>query len=104
MQRLTPGRLWTFLFGLWGLFLSGALANFVGSPGVIQAVRLKSLLASKQQHVVRMQDELKRLQAEAVQLDKSKVVQQREIRRILGYAAADEIIFDFTDSEVSRVF
>jgi cell division protein FtsB len=98
MTRLTPLKLWTALFALWGLLLSGILASFVGSPGIIQALRLKSLLASKQAQIERMQNELIKLQNDAVQLDHGKVAQQREIRRVLGYAAADEIVFDFTHS------
>lgn len=96
MKNLTPLKLWTGLFAIWGLLLSGVFANFVGSPGVIQALRLKSLLASKQAQVELMQNELIRLQSEAAQLDHGKVAQQREIRRVLGYAATDEIVFDFT--------
>jgi cell division protein FtsB len=96
MTNLTPLKLWTGLFALWGLFLSGVFANFVGSPGVIQALRLQSLLGSKQAQVEQLQNDLIRLQNEAVQLDHGKVAQQREIRRVLGYAATDEIVFDFT--------
>lgn len=97
IKNLTPGKVWASCFSLWALFLSGVFANFVGSPGVIQAIRLKSLLETKQLQVTKLQDELKRLQTEAVQLEKSKVVQQREIRRVLGYAAPEEIIFDFNN-------
>jgi cell division protein FtsB len=96
MKNLTPFKLWTGLFAVWGLLLSGVFANFVGSPGVIQALRLKSLLGSKQAQVEQMQNELIKLQNEAAQLDHGKAAQQREIRRVLGYAATDEIVFDFT--------
>ena len=98
-KSITPGKLWTSVFALWGMFLTGVAANFVGSPGVIQAVRLNSLLKSKQSIVTRMQEEMKHLQSEAFQLERSRVAQQREIRRVLGYAAADEIIFDFTAAD-----
>ena len=96
MKKVSAVKVWACVFGLWGLFLSGALASFVGSPGIIQAIRLKNLLESKQANVTRIQEEVRVLTTEAVQLEKSKVVQQREIRRVLGYAAQDEIIFDFT--------
>lgn len=99
MKKLTPGKLWAFLFALWGLFLSGVFASFVGSPGVIQAVRLASLLNSKRVQVTQMQDELHLLESEASQLEHSKVAQQREIRRVLGYTAPDELIFDFTQND-----
>jgi hypothetical protein len=98
-KSITPGRVWTVVFAFWGLFLSGVVANFIGSPGIIQSLRLASLLQSKQQLVVQMQGDVKRLQLESVQLEKSKVVQQREIRRVLGYATSDEIIFDFAGSD-----
>jgi uncharacterized protein YlxW (UPF0749 family) len=99
MKKLTPGKVWILTFALWGVFLTGVVANFVGSPGFIQAIRLNSLLKSKQAEVVRMQDEMKHLQSDASQLERSRVAQQREIRRVLGYAATDEIIFDFTAAD-----
>ncbi|MGK5083152.1 septum formation initiator family protein [Bdellovibrionota bacterium FG-1] len=103
-KTLTPGKLWACLFGLWGIFLSGVGATFVGSPGVIQSIRLQSLLKSKQAQVELVRQEIKRLQSEASLLEKSKVIQQREIRRVLGYAAPDEIIFDFSTAETLTSF
>jgi cell division protein FtsB len=96
MKKTAPLQLWSCAFALWGLFLSGVFANLVGSPGVIQAVRLKNLLEAKQTQITQVQEELQRLELQIVQLEQSKVTQQLEIRRVLGYAAADEIIFDFT--------
>jgi hypothetical protein len=84
-----------FLFGLWILFLSGMLANFVGSPGILQAIRLKNLLESKKLQLAQAQEELRRLKTDAILLENNRFAQQREIRRVLGYAAGDEIIFDF---------
>jgi hypothetical protein len=101
MKLSLPIQLWLCAFALWGLFLSGAGASFVGSPGVIQAVRLKRLLDSKIADQVLLQADLRRLQTEAIQLERSKVTQQREIRRVLGYTAPDEIIFDFTDTSIT---
>jgi cell division protein FtsB len=92
-------KLWVSAFSLWGVFLTGIGATLTGSPGLAQAVRLSSLLRAKEAQVTQMQDELKRLRDEAGLLEKSRVVQQREIRRVLGYAANDEIIFDFTTAE-----
>jgi len=96
-----PIKLWLCAFSLWGLFLSGLFASFVGSPGIIQAVRLRHLLDAKQSETALMQTELRRLATEATQLEHSKVTQQREIRRVLGYTAPDEIIFDFTDTSLT---
>lgn len=95
-------RLWMIFFGCWALFLSGVFASFIGSPGVIQAVRLQSLLSSKQGQIQQIQAELTTLEHQASRLEKNKAVQQREIRRVLGYAASDELIFDFGDAESSE--
>lgn len=35
------------------------------------------------------------MEGEKVRLEKSAATQEREVRRVLGYAASDEIIFDF---------
>ncbi len=88
------------LFGLWLVFLSGGLVKVLGTPGALQAYRLNSLLEIKQAELIKMQVELKRLQAEAIELESNPYVQLREIRKVLGYAAKDELIFDFS----TRVF
>lgn len=88
---------WVILFGCWLLLLSGGLANCVGSPGVLQAVRLKNLLDLKKDRLSLLQLDLQKLQAEALELENNKSAQVREIRRVLGYAASDELIFDFTN-------
>ena len=79
--------------------MSGALANWGSPPGVIQLARLHSLLDLKQDQLGQLRGEIGRLESDAVLLEKSKITQQREIRRVLGYAAPDEIIFDFTPTE-----
>lgn len=94
-KKLNPHRLWLGLFGVWAFILTGALSGIVGSPGVIQAIRLQNLLHSKSARLDSLQAQLTELQAQARGLEKSAAVQQREIRRVLGYAAPDELIFDF---------
>jgi cell division protein FtsB len=88
-------RIWLGAFALWSLFLSGAVASVIGSPGVLQLFRLRGLLDSRESELGRLEAEIHRLQTEAGRLGGSKVLQQREIRRVLGYAAPDEIVFDF---------
>jgi cell division protein FtsB len=78
--------------------LTGALHSVFGSPGALQAVRLKDLLAAKQAQVERIQNQVHGLEEEQARLETSRVLQQREIRRVLGYAAPDEMIFDFSDA------
>ncbi len=96
---ITPNELWLTLFACWILFLSGIVAGIVGTPGVIQAVRLRSLLYAKESQVHQMEAEVRTLDAERERLIESRVAQEREIRRVLGYAASDEIIFDFASTE-----
>ncbi len=91
---------WLTLFGLWLLFLSGFFANFLGSPGVLQSIRLQNLLQMKRKQLSQVQDELKKLQIESSLFDSNRNIQEREVRRVLGYAANDEIIFDFSDPEL----
>ncbi len=88
-------KVWFFVFGVWSFVLTGAVSSWLGSPGALQIYRLNRLLETKQTHLNKIQEEVKGLQQEAHQLEKSRVIQQREIRRVLGYAAHDEIIFDF---------
>ncbi len=97
-ESVTPNRVWLVIFGLWALFLSGVLNGFGGSPGIVQAIRLKSLLAAKDGQVKQIETEIQRLEHEASLLEKNRVIQHREIRKVLGYAAANEIIFDFSSA------
>lgn len=92
-------RLWVVLFGFWIFFLSGLLSGITHTPGMLQSFRLKKLLASKEAQVHQMEEEIHALDAERNRLEKSKVAQDREIRRVLGYAASDEIIFDFSAAD-----
>ena len=92
-------RWWILLFSLWLLFLTGIFSHVLGTPGILQAVRLRNLLAEKNAHLLRAQGDLQKLQGEIAQLETSRFAQAREIRKVLGYAANDEIIFDFGLSE-----
>ena len=92
-------RIWLILFTFWLLLLSGALTRFVGSPGILQAVRLKNLLESKKAQLTLAQQELQKLEMETSELERNPQAQVREIRRVLGYARPDELIFDFTPTD-----
>ena len=94
--RFSLNSRWMTLFGFWTLFLTGLFANVLGTPGVLQAVRLNNLLRIKQTHLARLQEGLHQLQTEVTELETNRFAQQREIRKILGYAAPDELIFDFS--------
>jgi len=96
LKWLTPLRLWLGIFTLWLVFLSGVLASYVGSPGILQFFQLQRLKEARQTNADQLQAQLRRIEADSDRLEKSPVAQHREIRRILGYAAPDELIFDFS--------
>jgi cell division protein FtsB len=56
----------------------------------------------KKQQLISLNSEMKRLQFEVSKLEHNRVAQEKEIRRTLGYAATDEIIFDFVSSDLSK--
>ncbi len=87
------------VFALWFILLTGTLANFMGPPGILQGIKLRNLLKTRQVVLAELQKELQTLHLETARLETSRSAQVREIRRVLGYAAADELIFDFTNSD-----
>ncbi len=86
---------WYGLIGLWLVLLSGGLAPWLGTPGVIQQVRLQNLLSARDAEQARLQSEIDRLREDSLALERSRTVQHREIRKVLGYAAENEIVFEF---------
>lgn len=86
---------WGVVFLLWLGFLSGGLSRFGGSPGILQAIRMKQLLVAKQERLKQLSEQVEKLRVEAQKLETDRNTQIREIRRVLGYTAPDEIIFDF---------
>ena len=88
--------LWISLLSLWAMFLSGILSDLAGSPGLIQSYRLHSLLQSRQHELSGLETQIARMDLDRRRLEENTVVQEREIRRVLGYAAKDELIFDFS--------
>lgn len=95
MSNLAAHRLWLLAFALWACFLSGAFASILGGPGVIQALRLRSLLKSKNTQIQMLENRISQFDGELTRLEKNRINQEREIRRTLGYVASDEIIFEF---------
>lgn len=94
----TPNRLWMAIFGFWLLILTGVFNGLTGSPGLIQRLKLQSLLVSKQEQQALLEQETVRFEQEVVLLERDRLTQEKEVRRVLGYAGKDEIIFDFSTS------
>jgi cell division protein FtsB len=102
MKKPTPNQVWIAAFSVWGLILTGTLASVLGNlvaPGVLQAVRLQNLLQAKTVQLEKIQAHINDLQSDAELIEKSPITQQREIRRVLGYAASDEIVFEFSSNQ-----
>jgi cell division protein FtsB len=96
LRTLSIHQKWLGFFGAWLFILSGVSVGFLGSPGILQAIRLNRLLEVKKVQLAQSIHETQALQFDIEQLQKNRFIQQREIRHILGYAASDEIIFDFS--------
>lgn len=98
--RWTPNRVWVALFALWLFLLTGVTHRIgAGSPGVLQYWSLNSLLRDRQSHLAGIDREIAKLEEEAHALEKSRIVQEREIRKTMGYVGENEIIFDFSLSQ-----
>jgi hypothetical protein len=87
---------WLLLVATWVLLLSGVLSEFTGSPGLLQASRLRGLLETKNTELTDLDIQMSKLEGERLRLEGSPLAQEREIRRVLGYAAPGELIFDFS--------
>ena len=99
-SRMTPNRLWLAIFSLWLFLLSGVFHGFFGgSPGIFQWAQLRGLLSDRQTELEKAQLDIAKLDADSAALETDRAVQEREIRRVLGYTSKDEIIFDFSLSQ-----
>lgn len=59
-------------------------------------MRLRSLLDQKHQKIAELEGRHVYLSEEVARLEKSALHQEREIRKVLGYVAPGELIFDFS--------
>lgn len=96
LRNLRPDQLWGYFFGFWILILTGIFTPFTGTPGLTQWMRLRSLLDQKNQKIAELDSRHAYLSLEVERLEKSQAAQEREIRKVLGYVAPGELIFDFT--------
>ena len=87
-------KIWFIFFSVWILILSGWVPLFGSAPGVRQVFQLQA-------HYNRREIELEELKAQRddydqlfLKLKRDQGVQEREIRRVLGYTRVDEMVFD----------
>lgn len=76
--------------------LSGVVSQWIGAPGVIQLFKLKNYQDQRQTQLTEAEAEIARLTFDVERLETSRTAQLHEIRKVLGYAAPNELIFDFT--------
>lgn len=91
-----PTRFWIGFFLVWALLISGLVENTFHAPGIFQVVELKKLESERREKMVLLETEIAAMQSETENLQKSVALQEREIRKTLGYVAEDEILFDFS--------
>lgn len=98
--KWTPNRVWIGIFACWLFLLTGLTHEFgAGSPGLIQFTRLNNLLKNRQSQLIDSDNEIVKVEAESELLEKSRVVQEREVRKTMGYVGENELIFDFSLSQ-----
>jgi cell division protein FtsB len=100
IRKISPFRFWLLLTFAWLGLLSGVFfSKGGGPPGFLQWLSLRNELQARQQELTRIETETAVIEAESLKLEKSRFHQEKEIRRVLGYTAPDELIFDFSAAE-----
>jgi cell division protein FtsB len=96
----TPNRVWVAIFACWLFLLTGVTQRIgFGSPGALQLWSLNELLHTRQDQLAETDAEIAKLEEESVSLEKSRAVQEHEIRKTMGYIGENELIFDFSLSQ-----
>ena len=85
---------------VWFVLVSGVVTKWTGAPGLIQYIELSRLLSHKEKKLEKIQAESHELEKQKRLLTKSRAYQLNEIRKVLGYAGEDELIFDFSKSSL----
>lgn len=94
-------KVWFGVFVIWGLLLSGLFVGMMKTPGVYQLYELRALYAERHEELVRTEARVDELEAQRKRLEDDPLVQEFEIRRILGYVSPDELVFDFSKADTT---
>ena len=86
---------WVGFFAIWLLLLSGTLPYQENRPGVLQVFELKKHLQSQESSLTELDQRVHDTQKEIDEFNKNTVLQEQEIRRVLGYTAKNELVFYF---------
>ncbi len=88
-------RVWIIIFCVWSLVLTGSLQFMTSAPGVTQWYQLQDIVRFKNEELANLEEEIRQLESERRALMTSAATQEKEIRRVLGYARSDELVFQF---------
>jgi len=88
--------MWFGFFGIWLLLVSGLLDFWIKSPGLKQWLQVELLLRKQRQEIVEIEKKSDNFKLVAGQLEHNPIAQEREIRKVLGYLGAQEIVFEFS--------
>ena len=93
-------KVWILLTVSWLTILSGIFfTQGFGPPGFIQWLSIQRETSLRQMDLNKIEAETATLDTESLRLEKSKSYQEKEIRRVLGYTASDELVFDFSSGD-----
>ena len=93
-------RVWIGLFALWALVLTGVFSQFTSTPGVWQAWQLERMVDNREEQLAQLEARTQQLERDRKLLETSPVAQEREARRVLGYVAPDELVFDLKPTQI----
>lgn len=96
-RRNRATRVWVGYFPF-GCYLSGILSGWMGSPGIIQVIELKRMQSVRLKDQTNLQSEIDSIKKQMALLEHHRKTQLKEIRRVMTYVAADELIFDFPEA------
>ncbi len=71
---------------------------------MVQWWSISRLARTRHETVAQIETRIMELSSEQTRLERSPVAQRREIRRVLGYLASDEILFDFSADLIQPQF
>jgi hypothetical protein len=93
--KTSSHKLWLFFFSFWALMLTGMFDPWIQSPGLKQWVRVRTTLQERRYEISEIEARSTTLHQVASQLEFNPIAQEREIRKVLGFLGAHEVVFDF---------
>ena len=89
--------MWITVFTGWLVLISGYFSHSLHAPGVKQAVELTRLHRAKLTQLQGLETEVQILERDSARLEMNPVALENEVRKVLGYVAADELVLEFPE-------